>query len=234
MLGVLAENILCVLTFHTDEARIIRGAVDVALYGGPYRLIAARIYDYLDRYHKAPGDHLADLLEDKLSDPKEGQLYKDILMSLHALNEGLNVTYVMSQVETYVKRQSLRTVAVDLAKALQKDTEASLEEADALIRKANRNQISIFDAGTRLSDKSKALGFLNIQDHCFPTGIQELDQRGFGPTRKELWLFIANTKGGKSWALIHLAKMALSQRLRVCPVSLEMSEARCAQRYFQA
>ena len=111
----------------------------------------------------------------------------------------------MTTLGTFIKRQSLRSVAVDLAKALQRDTEASLEEAEALISSANTKSLSVFDPGLRLSDKKRALEFLDIQD-SFPTGIPELDKRSFGPTRTRLWLFIGNTKAGKSWALIQLGQ----------------------------
>jgi len=60
-----------------------------------------------------------------------------------------------------------------------------------------------------------------------------LDKRGFGPTRKELWLYIANTKKGKTFALMQLGKMAALHRFNVCHISLEMSRERCAQRYYQ-
>ena len=128
-----------------------------------------------------------------------------------------------STLETYIKRQSLRSAYVDIAKALQKDTEESLGEAEALMAKAQSVNLSVFDPGIRLSDK-KALAFLDMQEQAFPTGIPELDRRSFGPTRKELWHFIANTKSGKSWMLIQLAKMTALHRLKICHISLEMFE----------
>ncbi len=140
----------------------------------------------------------------------------------------------MAQLETFVKRQSLRSVAVDLTKALQRDTEQSLEEAERLLAGAHRQTISVFDPGTKLSDKKRSLIFLDSSSSSFPTGIRELDQRGLGPNRKELWMLIANAKAGKTWALGQLAKMSLMHQLKVVHITLEMSEARASQRYFQA
>jgi hypothetical protein len=234
--GALQENILVVLAFDEERASTIRNVVDVGLYGGPYKIIASRIYDYIDKYKKPPGDHLADILDDKLKgdNKREGELYTDILTSMHEAQEGLNTEYVMTQLETFTRRQSLRSVAVDLAKALQRDTEDSLEEADKLIRAATTNSLKLFDPGLRLNDVDNALSFFDLRNEAFPTGIAELDKRGFGPTRKELWLGIANTKGGKTWMLMHLARIAATHRLKVCHITLEMSEARAAQRYFQS
>lgn len=177
---------------------------------------------------------MADLLADKLEAQPSDSLYSDVVQAIHEARDGLNEDYVMAKLETFIRRQSLRSVAGDLTKALNRDTEESLDEAEKLIRRATQTGVALFDPGTRLSDKDRALEFLNITNDSFPTGIEELDKRGFGPTRKELWLLIANAKRGKSWALTHVSKMALSQRLKVVHISLEMSEARTSQRYFQA
>lgn len=199
MLISLQENLLVLLAFDPERASVIRGLVDPAHWGGPYRIIAARIYAHLDSFKKPPGEHLPDILSDKLESASkgEGTFYGEIIENLHAAKDGINAVYVMSQLETFIKRQSLRSAAVDLHKALQRDTEESLQEATRIMASANKTTLSVFDPGTRLSDKKRALRFLDLTQEAFPTGIAELDKRGFGPTRKELWLLIANTKAGK-------------------------------------
>ena len=234
LLGALQENLLTLASWDDTRAPIIRGIVGPELYGGHYRIISARIYDYIDKYKKAPKDHLPDILMDKLEGGnREAELYIETIESISSAREGINASYVMSQLETFIKRQSLRSVAVEFNRALMKDTEESLDEASALMAKANSSTLSVFDPGIRLSDK-RSLAFLDIQEQAFQMGIPELDKRAFGPTRKELWHFIANTKSGKSWMLIQLAKMAALHHLKVCHISLEMSKERCAQRYYQS
>ena len=193
MLGsALQENIVSLLSYDDKFSSIIRHSVAVNLYGGPYRIIALRCYDYIDQFNKPPKDHIADLLSDKLSgDTPEAQLYSDIIVSIKNAYAGINTDYVIKQLELFIRRQSLRSISVDLTKALQKDTEESLEEADRLIKQATNQGLQLFDPGTRLGDKSKALSFLDITNESFPTGIEELDRRGFGPNRKELWLGVA-------------------------------------------
>ena len=235
MLGVLQENLLVLLSFDDIRAPIIRNTIDVGLYGGQYRIIAARIYDYIDRYKKPPKDHLPDILDDKLSgNDREAGLYEDLLININEARASINAEYVMGKLEVFNRRQALRTVAIELTKALQRDTEESLEEADNLIEKAKHKSMDLFDPGLRLNDKKTSLEFLDLNNTCFPTGIPELDRRGFGPTRKEYWQLIANTKKGKSWMLMHLAKMSLIHRLKVSHITLELSKDRTAQRYFQA
>jgi replicative DNA helicase len=236
-LSALQENFVTLLAYDDQNCVAVRNLIPPEFWGGPFREIAARIYEYIDRYKKAPKDHIADLLADKLDDKKskrEATLYEDILISIRDHHEGINSQYVMSQLENFIKRQSMRAVAVDLAKALQRDTDESLLEAESLMRTVTTQSASVFDPGLRLSNKDRVLDFLDHQTHCFPTGIPELDKRGFGPTRKELWLYIAAAKRGKTWMLIQLAKMAVLHRLKVVHITLEMSEDRSAQRYMQA
>lgn len=237
LLGHLQEGIITLLAFDEKHAPIIRGIVGPELYGGPFRLISARIYAHIDRFKKPPGDHLTDILIDKLDDndnKREASLYADIVEAIFAAKDTINAEYVMAQLETFIKRQSLRGIAVDLHKALQRDTDQSLEEAERLLASASKVNLSVFDPGIRLSDKSRALEFLDTQESALPTGIPELDKRGFGPTRKEMFLYVADTKTGKTWFLIHLAKMAIMHRAKVCHISLEMSATRSAQRYYQS
>jgi len=231
----LQENLLTLLVFDEERCKIIRNVVEPHLFGGFYKEIIARIYNYIDEFKVPPGEHIADLLEDKLEseNKREVNTYRDILDSLFDVKESINAEYVMSQLESFVKRQSLRTVAVDLAKALQKDTEESLEQAEALIRSANSVSLKVFDPGLRMSNIDHALRFLQDNVYAFPTGIPEFDRHGFGPTRKEMFLYIADTKTGKTWAMIHLAKMVLMNNLKTVHITLEMSEEKVAQRYIQ-
>ncbi len=235
MIGALQENLLVLLCYDKERAPIIRGVVDPALFGGVYRTVALRIYDFIDTFKKPPGDHLPDILSDKLEEKngREAALYAEVIENIHAARPGINPEYAMARLEAFVEQQSLRSVAVDLARALQKETDEGLETAKRLIAGARQQSLSVFDPGTRLSDKKRALRFLDIGDTAFPTGILELDRRGFGPTRKELMLYIANLKSGKTWWMVQLAKMALLHRVKVLHLSLEMSEERSAQRYFQ-
>lgn len=231
--GALQENVLCLLAYSDEYSGIVRNTIPLTLYGGPYRIIAGRCHDFIDRYNKPPSDHLADLLEDKLKDEAQASLYETIVRAIrNTVTSGQNTEYILDQLQRFVQRQSLRSVTVELTKCLQQDTEESIDRAQELINSARNSQLAVFDPGTRLSDR-KALNFLNSTTEAFPTGIKELDERGLGPNRKELHLLIANIKTGKSWWLTHLAKMGVLHRYRICHITLEMSEDRVSQRYYQ-
>jgi hypothetical protein len=234
--GFLEENLLTLLIFDVQRSKIVRSTVDPIMFSGNNREIATRSYEYLDKYKKPPSDHIADLLEDKLTsdNKREARAFKDILAGLHDLKETINAEYVLNKLEDFVKRQSLRSVAVNLAKALQRDTEESLEEAEEIMRGVNTTSLKVFDHGLRMSEIDRALSFLTLENNAFPTGIPEFDRRGFGPTRKEMFLYIADAKTGKTWMMGHLAKIVVMNGLRCLHVSLEMSEEKIAQRYVQS
>src|SRR5262245_22818795 len=130
LLGSLQESLLALLTYDEAYFQRIRNAVEINLYGGPYRLVATRLYDYIDKFKKPPKEHLVDLLTDKLEgkNKADNDLYLDIVASIERTHKSLNVEYVMSQLEVFIKRQTYRTLGVDLMRALQRDTEEGLDE----------------------------------------------------------------------------------------------------------
>src|SRR5882672_7619067 len=93
--GFLSDNILCLLSYSEKYAKIIRNSVALNLYGGPHRIVASRIYDYIDRFNKPPADHISDLLEDKLGDNAEGSLYKNLILNIRNTQESINVEYAI-------------------------------------------------------------------------------------------------------------------------------------------
>lgn len=234
-LTAVQENVIVLLCYSDEYCATIRNVMPPELWSGPYKEISRRVYEYIDRYKAAPKDHIADLLADKLDNKKgESSLYEDILLGIRSQHATINSEYTMNQLQQLVRRQSYRAIAVDLAKELQRDTDDSLDRAEQLIKSATTQIVNVFDPGLRLSDADRVLGFLDRAAGCFPTGIAELDKRGFGPTRGELLLLLAPAKRGKTHWLILLAKMAAIHRLKVAHYTLEMSEDMCAQRYMQA
>jgi len=232
--GSLAENILCLLSYNDTYCHIIRNTIPLNLWSGPNRILAAKIYAFIDQFKCCPKDHLPDLISDKLEkEGAEAEIYTRLVMGIREAQANINVDYVSHQLQIFVERQSLRSVTVELTKALQADTEESIDRARVLIQQARHQQLQVFDPGIRLNDKIKALGFLDLGNDAFPTGVPELDKRGFGPTRKEMTALIADAKMGKSTWLIHLAKMAIIHRIKVVHVTLEMSADKVSQKYFQ-
>ncbi len=120
-LSALQENFITLLAYDDKHCQTVRNLIEPEFWGGPFQPIAPRLYEYIDRYKKAPKDHIADLMSDKLENKnkREANLYEDILLSIRNQSDSLNAEYVMSQLENFVKRQALRTMAIDLDKHLQ-------------------------------------------------------------------------------------------------------------------
>ena len=232
----LQENLLVLLSFDGTNAQLIRNTVDVGMFTGFYRTIAERVYGHLDKFKAPPGDHLPDILDDKLENDnkREADIYHDIVDSIFDMKDRVNTEYILSQLTTFTERQKLRGITADLIRELQTDTEESIDRARGLMRSATIGSLTQFDPGTRLDDQDKALRFLDDREKAFPIGIKEFDMRDLGPARKEMHLYIAKRKSGKTFWLTHLAKMAMLRQLKVVHITLEMSEEKCAQRYMSA
>lgn len=234
MSGALQENVLTVLCFNDAVAKAIRPALDPALFESRvYQDIASQAITFLDQYGACIGEHLPDVFEGVLQgdDARKATLYKRTFESLHSAAAGVNAEYVQAQLSKFVHLQGLKKAILE---AVDKIEAGRVDEAEVVLESGLRKRSVTFDMGTVLTDTSKSLQFLNIEDEGFPMGIEALDREGVMPARKTLFLFIAPAKKGKSWFLTHVGKFALLQRLRVLVITLEMSEERYTQRFMQS
>jgi len=182
-----------------------------------------------------PGEHTADLFDDILEgqDDRKSKLYKRILHDLYENKDVVNGEFAISRAEDFVRQQALKEGIIKAASRLQAGGGA--DEAEDLLNNAIRRRVQLFRPGVRLTDAGIIEQFLSDNVESFPTGIPELDRRGLGPIRKGLHLYIGLPKSGKTWWLVNLGRRAvLEHRLRVCHVTLEMSEPRMVQRYYQS
>lgn len=231
----LQQNLLCLLCYDDQNAKIIRNTVPVDLFEASYRTIAETIYPYIDEYGKAPGDHVADLLVDIIegSDKRRSKHFKNTLLNIFESYEGINASYVMDQVHDFIRQQYLKQGIVEAFEALQRGTRDDLLAAETSLNDALKKRHDIFEPGIFLGNTERSLNFLDAREPAFPTGIKEFDQIGIGPIRKGLQLFIGLPKRGKTWWMVNLGRRALLQRYKVLHVTLEMSEEKMAQRYYQ-
>ena len=235
----LQENILTLLCYD-ENAKIIAAVVNPKNFDGDYGEIAARAIGYINQYGKPPKDHVADLMEDKLNDkdPNKAEVYRRILEGIKSSYEGLNKQYVMDKLMAWVRQQELKQTILDCAEyyqsdSLSDDTEELVAKIENRLAQGLKKQTNIFDPGTFLGS-AQSLDFLHNPVETFPTGVKELDKFQIGPTRKELFVFLGLAKAGKSAALAHMARFTLMQRYKVCHVTLELSEKRMSQRYYQS
>lgn len=233
--GALQENVLTLLCFDDDAAKMIRGVVKVSHFESVFfREIASVAISFLDTFGKAIKEHLSDELDHLINgeDTKKAKVYKEVLADLYASKDTVNKEYVVSQLDRFLRQQNLKIGLLDAVRALQ---EGDLEVAEASVSKALETRVQTFNPGLLLWEKSDALKFYDFLDEpSIPMGIAKLDARGLGPRRKELCMMIAPPKKGKSWWLIQCGKSSVLHRMKVLHVTLEMSENLVSQRYIQA
>lgn len=219
----LQDNILTVVCFHDDLARLVRSTVEVSLFTSrTYRVIIERAYAYVDRFGKAPQEHIADELEDILAaDNEDAELTANVLEAAKELSGSINPEYVRQQIERFVRQQSLK---VGIVRAHELIQEGDLDTAEVVLDAAVKKRAMVFDPGLSLTQVVRTLLHKEEDREPIATGIKSFDRLGLGPARKELHLFIAPPKRGKSWWLTHCAKRALMQRWRGVYVTLELAD----------
>jgi replicative DNA helicase len=231
----LQDSLLALLVFDDRYGPAVRAAIEVKHWDAGYRELVSRLYEYYDQYNKAPQDHAPELLDDLLQsqDLKLAGRYERILKLVGELRDRLNPEYLLKRVQAFVQRQSIKNAIIEAAPLLQSDDASKIETAWKLFDAALQKRIDLFDPGTRLSDKGKVLQIIDDPSEVFLTGILELDKRRIGPTRKGMLLLLGPAKGGKSWFLGMLGRMAAISGKRVVHITLEMSERMVIERYVQ-
>lgn len=228
----LQENVITLLCFSDSAVGIVSGVVQPELFDSAlYRRIATVASDYYARHGEAPKAHIGDLLEDDLNrTSKQANLLSRVLQDVHDLwNEGVNEEYVLGNLRKFVRGQKMKAGIVEAASLLQ---QGELERAESTILDTVRDRDAVFEPGLRLSDAVREIRNAP-QVRVYRTGIRALDHYNIGPSRKALFLFMAPTNRGKTWALMHFGKHCLLQRLKVLHITLEMSEMRILTRYVQ-
>ncbi|RJR29685.1 hypothetical protein C4564_01845 [Candidatus Microgenomates bacterium] len=229
----LQENVLTMLCFSESGASIVAGLVSPGLFDNEiYRRVAELAINYIARYKKPPKTHIADLLEKEMSgDKRRAKSYRQVLKDLYYVERsGYNEEYILQSLRAFIRQQKLKGGVIDAAKYLQTGEVAKAEE---VILKAVSEHDTVFEKGLSLAD-AKSVISSSYDEEMFPSGVETLDKLHIGPGRKTLFLFMAPTNRGKTWALINCAKSCVLHHLRVLHITLEMSEKKILKRYMQA
>lgn len=232
----LQESVLTLIATNDEQGRIASVILKPEFFDDNYRDIATRILSYQRKNRKAPGKaHLDDLLDDVLSNPKHKKRtqYLHVLEGIFAQASSLNAQYVFSRVSEFARLQSLKKAWFDAADILQAGNDGAVEEVEQLWFSALKAREQGLDAGVFLSDRERALSFLEKTNNSYRLGIPALDRVGCGPEPGKILLFIAPKGFGKSWFGIHGGRQCLFQRAKVVHITLEMPLDEVIQRYYQ-
>ena len=228
--SLVQESLLVLLMYDQEHGRSVCNMVGADLYDGICREAATRGIDFWVRYGRPPAEHVLDLFEEmREADPEKVGQVDRLYTSLQETREGINPQYVLDQISGFIREQQFREA---LGKSVDALEQGRLDEAEAAIRHGLKQTIDVFHSGTVYGELDVAWA-LAAGEAAFPTGIKELDNLSLGPSVGEFHLFSAPYGRGKSWWLLHLAKMATLHRHKVLYVTLEMDERRVAQRFLQ-
>lgn len=232
----LQENLLVLLIFNDKVIPTILSVLEPGHFSSDiYKQIAIKAIDYYNQYRVPPKLHISDLFEAELEENTgKSRVLQEVLQKLYKISldvESFNVQYILSQLHKFVKLANLK-VAVRNSVDLINDED--VEGAERILSKALQLRLTEFDSGFALSDINKSFGFLREQVEALPTGIQPLDDLGLGLVPQQLLVLLGSANRGKSSFLVHLGKYAAATRKKVLHISLEMSEQKMCQRYFQS
>lgn len=234
MSSALQENVLTLLCFSEDAAKIICGYVTADLFeSAVFQEIAQQALTFLDSYKKPVADHLPDVLENVMgkADARKRELYEKTLVNLYACKDTINEEYTLSSLNVFIRQQRLKQ---SLTQAVKNVQEGDLDAAEEEMSSHLKSTLEVFDLGLSFKDIPKRFAHIfGDTAKAFQTGIEPFDKRNIGPNRKELFTILALPNKGKSWMLLHLAKMGLLQRLKVLYITLEMSQDKIAGRFLQ-
>lgn len=233
--GAMQENVLTLLCFDDARSKLIRHAVQANTFESTvFRDIASQAIGFIDQYGSSIGEHLPDTLEHVLKgdDARKATIYKKTLENLFLAKESINGDYVLQQLHKFVRQQNMKSA---ILKAVEYIEDGKVDDAEVALETGLKSQIVTFEPGTALGKPDESLRFLdNVDNSGFFSNITQLDEADCMARRKELLMLLAPRGRGKSWFLVHMAKMAMLQRARVVIFSLEMSEERYAQRLLQS
>lgn len=234
--GSLQENIITLLCHDDDYGKIVVNAIDVNLLEGDYRVVAEKAIDFWKLNSEAPKAHTVDLFGDILGDEgnRKAATYRRILAQMGELAQVVNAKYVVSQIERFMRMQRYKAAILESAEKLQNNELMALDEIEELWHELLAQREYKFEKGMGLIELDRIMEYMAKHHREFFTGISAFDHNSIVPARGEVMLFLAAVGKGKSWWLIHIAKLAALQRKRVLHISLEMSEELVGLRYIQA
>jgi len=236
----LQAQVLSLLIFSEEHFKIVRNSIDLDNWTGDHaiRQLVERLYQYIDFYNEPAKDHVYLIADDlDIRDAKDSliQLLQsceiDYFQNIEVRSNGSE--FILAQLEKFQRKSIYQKALFEAVEAWDKE---DLEKVDSILIRATQQRQQLFDPGLRLSDILKLLYKTEEErsDDCITLNIPPLDCRGLIPRRKELVLFVAPPKKGKTWWLVHCGKMGILQNRKVCHISLEMNDEQVGTRYYQS
>jgi len=229
----------CFLAFAVTSTKFLRGVRDslsMKFFTSKVTASLVRLcYDYMDEYGEAPGDHFTDLVireQFQYMDEDEKVEYTEYIHKISMMGKDLpNLQYMTTVVSDFIRGRTFEDAAIQTGELV---SSGELDKVDALWREALATGVALTDDVVyHLVDMTDLLARDSDSDRriFMPTGIDELNKLIHGYRRGYFITFMGPMKGGKTWAMVQLAKHALLRGAKVLHVTHEMWVDELQKRY---
>lgn len=210
-------------------SKCIRKGIDASLFTSDIRKKTYNILvDFFNRYKRSPGYDIISVIEEEID---RGKFIKDVdiapfgdyMLSILALDfSDDSCSYLIDRLDNFIIRRTAITSARAVAKLVSNqkiDANSIMEIMRDAVEKISKN-VGNYSVDDILSDSS------DKEDNDIVTkfNISNIDQAlGGGIRRGQFTVILGYTNKGKSWSVVHLAKMAARLGRNTLIVAIEMS-----------
>ena len=206
-----------------------RNLVKPQIYDGMVRAtICKQIYKFYDNYQDAPNASFFDFFFDESKrrsfNKKDEPLFEMYFDEIY--KEDWNKKYVVDGISRLVQFQTLTKAVLRSAELINQEKYSDIKK---IMIDALNTQVGLTDLGVNLwewdcNEEDEENDFI-----C-RTGVSHLDEKIGGYKRSELFLYLAATNVGKSWALINGVKSVLLEGKNCIYYTMEMTERKILNR----
>lgn len=169
----------------------------------------------------------------KIDSRQERQVYLDILSELQKPID--EERYIIDEVITFCRREEVKNITLySVEKIFTNPSDQLWQDIEAKMKEACNIGLKDFDVGInyfgtykeRIEERQKV-----DVSRRYSTGVQQLDEYlGGGLKKKQIFIMIAGTGGGKSLYLAHVCKHLASEGLKGVYYTFELADVDIAER----
>jgi len=194
--------------------------------------IAKILYDYVDQYKEAPGDHFYDIFYDFIEDvsDKKKSLHIKFIEALQEI-DSINEQYVLDKIFEAIKHIRFEEAILVSARHVKNK---KYDDAKRVMLEAMKDpKAKTFQYLDYFRDREDVIVRMSEEPFLMKTLIPSMDRIIGGIRRREVVVWLGTPKSGKTFGLISMAHAALIQGLTVVFISLELHRYRIAGRMDQ-
>lgn len=229
--GYVQDGIIKLMLEDEDFLKICYNTVNPSIFPSSIiNTIVKCVYDFYKLYQTSPKNDFKDFfLKFGRFDEDDLELYDKYLKRIKEVEA--NKKYIITSISDYIQLQTFNKLILKGADTLKK---GNINEFKSMFLNAFKNKVDGDELGINFWDV-KHSDFKTVEEErVCPTGIPMLDDILGGYHRSELFLWLAPTNTGKSWALVDGTKTSLIHGLNVAYITLEMTSKNITKRLAMA